>query len=260
MADLQKQKIDLFSETLPVTFIKQGEDRPFLILHGGSGPASMFGLATSLAQQAQTIAPIHPGFDGEPRPNWFTRISDLALAYLALIERLDLYNVIVIGNSVGGWIAAEMALRQSPRLTGAVLLDAVGIESDRMEQPIADPMKFAPAERLALVFHDPKRFASAPPSPEAAAKMVVNQQTLQVYAGDPFMHDPSLKMRLAQIAIPTLVVWGESDRIVDVAYGRRYASNIPGARFELVSQAGHLPQIEQADVVVQMIRNFAAQC
>lgn len=259
MPDLQKQTIKLFAGTLPLTFINQGEGRTFLLLHGGAGPASMAGLANTLAQQAQTILPIHPGFDGEPRPEWFTRIGDLALAYLALIEQLDLVNVVVIGNSVGGWIAAEMAVRQSPRLAGAVLLNAVGIDSDPQERPIVDPMKLAPAERAAHVFHDPKRFAAAPPSPEAATQMAANQQALLVYAGDPFMHDPALRTRLAQITIPTLVAWGESDRIVDVAYGRRYASSISGARFEVVAQAGHFPQIEQQDVVVQLIHKFTSQ-
>lgn len=259
MADIQAQKIDLFSETLPLAFTRQGNGRAFLILHGGAGPASVAGLAEALAQEAQIIVPIHPGFNGEPRPDWFRRIDDLVLAYLELIERLALTNVVVIGNSVGGWIAAEMALRQSPRLAGIVLLNAVGIDTGAAERPIVDPMKLAPAERAALSFHDPQRFAVAPSGPEAAAAMASNQQTLRVYAGEPFMHDPALRMRLAHISVPTLVAWGESDRIVDAAYGQRYASSIPGARFELVAEAGHFPQIEQRDGVVQLIRNFIAQ-
>jgi pimeloyl-ACP methyl ester carboxylesterase len=259
MTGLQKQKIELFSETLPLAFTNQGQGRAFLILHGGAGPASMSGLADVLAQDAHAIVPTHPGFDGEPRPDWFARIDDLVLAYLALIDHLSLSNVVVVGNSVGGWIAAEMALRKSPRLAGIVLLNAVGIDTGSVERPIADPMKLAPAERSALAFHDPKRFAVAPSSPEAAAAMAANQQTLRVYAGDPFMHDPSLRMRLAHISIPALVAWGESDHIVDVAYGQRYASSIPGARFELVSEAGHFPQIERRDVVVQLIHNFITQ-
>lgn len=258
MTNLQQQKLNLFSETLPLAFTNQGNGRAFLILHGGAGPASLAGLAGVLAQEAQVIVPIHPGFNGEPRPDWFRRVDDLVLAYLALIERLALTNVVVIGNSVGGWIAAEMALRQSPRLAGIVLLNAVGIDTGSAERPIVDPMKLAQAERGALSFHDPKRFALAPSGPEAAAAMASNQQTLRVYAGDPFMHDPSLKARLAHISIPALVAWGESDRIVDVAYGQRYASSMPGARFELIAEAAHFPQIERPDVVVQLIRNFVA--
>jgi pimeloyl-ACP methyl ester carboxylesterase len=259
MAGLQKQKVALFSETLRLAFTNHGEGRAFLILHGGAGSASVSGLADVLAQDAHAIVPTHPGFDGEPRPDWFARIDDLVLAYLALIEQLTLSNVVVVGNSVGGWIAAEMALRKSPRLAGIVLLDAVGIDTGSVERPIVDPMKLAPAERSALAFHDPQRFAIAPSGPEAAAAMANNQQTLRVYAGEPFMHDLTLRVRLAQMSIPALVAWGESDRIVDVAYGQRYASSIPGARFELVPEAAHFPQIERLDVVVQLIHTFITQ-
>jgi len=256
---MRKQNIALFAETLRLAFTSQGEGRALLILHGGAGPASMAGLADVLAQDAHTIIPTHPGFNGELRPDWFARINDLALAYLALIERLALSNVVVIGNSVGGWIAAEMALRNSPRLAGIVLLNAVGIDTGSVEHPIVDPMPLAPAERAALSFHDPQRFAFAPSGPDAAAAMAANQQTLRVYAGDPFMHDPALRMRLAQMPIPALLAWGESDRIVDVAYGQRYANSIPGAHFERVPEAGHFPQIEQRDLVVQLIQHFIAQ-
>src|SRR5262245_23827510 len=109
MAASQKQNIDLLSETLRLALTSQGKGSAFLILHGGAGPASVAGLANALAQEAQTIVPTHPGFNGEPRPDWFRRIDDLVLAYLALIEHLNLANVVVVGNSVGGWIAAEMA-------------------------------------------------------------------------------------------------------------------------------------------------------
>lgn len=256
---MPQQTIDLFSETLRIAFMHQGSGRAFLVLHGGAGPASVGGLSNALAEGAQTVVPTHPGFSGEARPDWFKRIDDLVLAYLVLIEQLDLSNVVVVGNSVGGWIAAEMALRQSPRIAGMVLLNAVGIDTGSAEHPIGDPMKLPPAERAAFSFHDPQRFALAPSGPDAAAAMLRNQETLRVYAGDPFMYDPSLRTRLAQIAIPTLVMWGESDRIVDVAYGQRYASSIPNARFELVTEAGHFPHIEQQDAVVRSIRTFTSQ-
>lgn len=80
--------IQLFAETLPLAINDQGNGRAFLVLHGGAGPASMLGLAGALARQA--------------RPDRFTRIDDLVLAYLALLEKLNLSNVIVVGNSVGG--------------------------------------------------------------------------------------------------------------------------------------------------------------
>ncbi|PTL81071.1 alpha/beta fold hydrolase [Vitiosangium sp. GDMCC 1.1324] len=255
---VQKQEVELFSETLRLAFTDEGEGRPFLLLHGGAGPASMSGLGGALAKHARAIIPTHPGFNGQPRPDRFARIDDLVLAYLSLLERLDLRNVVVVGNSVGGWIAAELALRKSPRIAGIVLLNAVGIDTGRADRSIVDPMKLAPAERSAVSFHNPARFAFAPSGPEAAAAMAHNQQTLRVYAGEPFMHEPTLRSRLAQLSVPALVAWGESDRIVDVDYGQLYAHSMPGARFERLREAGHFPQIEQLDEVVRLIGDFSA--
>ena len=255
--NLQKQQAILFSGTVRLAYTDRGEGRAFLLLHGGAGPASLMGLGGALAMGARVVTPTHPGFDGEPRPDRFARIDDLVTAYLALIERLALERVVVVGNSVGGWIAAEMALRGSPRIAGIVLLDAVGIDTGSPERSIADPARLAYADLLAMSFHDPERFAVAP-GPDAAATMAQNQRTLRVYAGQPFMHDPTLGARLAEMSTPTLIVWGESDRIVDVDYGRRYAAFIPGSRFEVVPNAAHFPQIERLDDTRRLIEDFTA--
>lgn len=216
----------------------------------------MAALGAALATGARVVTPTHPGFDGEPRPDRFARVDDLVLAYLALIERLALERVVVVGNSMGGWIAAEMALRRSPRVAGIVLLNAVGIDPGPEGSGIADPTKVPPAERAKLAFHDPARFAIAPADPAAAAVMAQNQQTLRVYAGEA-MHDPTLRARLAEASTPALVAWGASDRIVDADYGRRFAASIPGARFELVPEAGHFPQIERLERTARLVADFA---
>ncbi|XXX81472.1 alpha/beta hydrolase [Sorangium sp. So ce134] len=114
-----------------------------------------------------------------------------------------------------------------------------------------------PEGRLALSFHDPARFAARLASPESAKHMPDNQRALRVYAGEPFMHDPTLRARHGQLSVPSLVVWGESDRIVDLEYGRRYAASMPGSVFKPVSGAGHFPQIERADEVIQVLTSFA---
>lgn len=246
----------LLAETLELSFSDHGTGRPYLLLHGGAGPQSMNGLAEAMQKNYRSIVPIHPGFAGKPRPDEFGRISDLALAYLALLERLDLQDVVIVGNSVGGWIAAEMALRHSPRVAGVVLVNACGIDTGSPTRHIVDPMKLAPADRAALAFHDPARYALAPSTPEALAEMAENQRTLRIYAGEPFMHDPSLHARLSRMPVASLVIWGESDGIVDVEYGQRFAAAMPDARFEVVPQAGHFPHIEQLDKVAGLIDAF----
>ena len=141
-------------------------------------------------------------------------MAGLAALYRGLLDDLGLEDVTVIGNSVGGWIAAEMALLGSPRISGIVLLDAVGIEVEG--HPVADVSGLSLPEIQALSFHDPTPFRVDPATIPDAQKaiMAANGAALAVYAGSPAMADPTLLGRLSGIAIPTLVLWGESDQIV----------------------------------------------
>ena len=248
------QHIDLFagSLSLAVTDVGKGE-RHYLLLHGGAGPMSMSGLSTSLSSRgARVVVPTHPGFAGEPRPERFSRVEDLVLTYLALIEKLGVSNLVVVGSSFGAWLALELALRCSPAIAAVVALNGVGIDTEGTDLNILDLTALPPPERAAYAFHNPAKFAVLPTGPQAAAIMAANQASLRVYAG-PTMNDPTLRARLSGIKVPTLVVWGLSDRIVTEGYGRRLAESIPGARMELVKEAGHFPQIEKLDEVTNLI-------
>jgi pimeloyl-ACP methyl ester carboxylesterase len=226
-----------------------------LLLHGGAGPQSVAGFAQLLGQSDHTrvFTPTHPGFGGTPRPDRLHDVTGLAALYTRLLDDLGLEDVTVIGNSVGGWIAAEMALLQSPRISGLVLLDAVGIEVEG--HPVADVSGLSVARIQSLSFHDPTPFRLDPATIPDAQKaiMAANGAALAVYAGSPAMADPTLLGRLEGIAIPTLVLWGESDRIVDSTYGRAYAEAIHSARFEVLPATGHMPQMETPDLVLQTI-------
>src|SRR5436309_1350171 len=111
---------------LKLTITEAGTGRPVLILHGGGGPFTVASIADHLSQTMYTIMPTHPGWNGTDRPNWFSSLDDLALAYLQYLENNGLHNVLVIGSSLGGWIGAEMALADGAGLiTGLILIDAV---------------------------------------------------------------------------------------------------------------------------------------
>lgn len=250
-------RLESFADGLTVRMSEHGSGRPILVLHGGAGSQSMMGLASALSRCARVILPIHPGFEGEPRPDWFNSIDDLAFAYLDLLERLDLRDVLVVGSSMGGWIASTMALRDTTRLSGLVLLDAAGIQVDG--HPVADVSILTPAELSALSFYNPAAFQVDPAtiSPEQAALRVANIKTLYVYDQGLGMADPKLRRRLRRVHIPVLVVWGENDGIIDPEYGRAYAQSFPNARFELIPQAGHLPQLEQPERVLSLVSEFA---
>ncbi|HEY2304611.1 MAG TPA: alpha/beta hydrolase [Streptosporangiaceae bacterium] len=243
---------------LDVTADDRGEGRPFLLLHGGGGPQTVTGFAELLATKgpARVITPTHPGFGGTPRPDGLTDMAGLAALYRELLDRLGLDNVTVIGNSIGGWIAAELALLGSPRISGLVLVDAVGIEVEG--HPVTDFFALSLDELARLSYHDPAAFRIDPAAMTEAqrAGMAANRAALQVYAGQR-MGDPSLRDRLAAIACPTLIIWGDADRIADPDYGRAYAAAIPGARFELLTQTGHLPQLETPEQLLRTVWGFA---
>jgi len=246
-----------FADGLTIRVDEGGSGRPILVLHGGGGPQTVAGIASGLSK-AHVLVPTHPGFAGEPRPEWFDSIDDLALAYLDLLERLDLHDVLVIGSSMGGWVASAMALRDTTRrLSGLVLVDAGGIQVDG--HPIADVSTLTPDELAALSFHNPAAFRVDPAtiSPEQAAARAANVRALYVYDQGQGMGDLKLRRRLRRVSIPVLVVWGESDRVIDPEYGRAYAQSFPNARFELIPEAGHLPQIEQPERLLTLVRKFA---
>ena len=238
---------------LTVALDRRGDGSALLLLHGGAGPASMIPLLTSL-DGFETVLPTHPGFDATERPAWMTSIVDLAECYLALLAQLGLQNVVVIGNSAGGWIAAEMAARQPSTLAGVILVDAVGLEPTESTGPIVDPRSMPPQDLIKLSFSDPTKARS--PSPAAAEQRQANQRVLATYAGEPFMHDPTLPQRLARITVPSLVLWGRQDGIVTPEYGGEYARQIPHARLQMIEEAGHLPQIEQPERTAHAIRDF----
>ncbi|MTD57950.1 alpha/beta fold hydrolase [Amycolatopsis pithecellobii] len=246
--------------TVEVTVDVQGEKgHPFLLLHGGGGPQTVTGFAALLAEQrpARVFTPLHPGFGGTARPDWLTDVQTLAKIYAQLLEQLDLSDVAVVGNSIGGWIAAELAVLGSDRITSVTLVNAVGIAVPG--HPIADAASLTPPELAKLSFYDPSKFKFDPNAltEEQRAVAAANQVAMAVYSGPHAMADPTVTDRLAKINYPTLVAWGAGDEVVDADYGRAYAAAIPGAEFRLLEGTGHLPQVETPEEFLPVVWDFA---
>ncbi|MGW4525349.1 alpha/beta fold hydrolase [Amycolatopsis sp. NPDC004378] len=261
--------VDVRVGDLSVRVEDRGAGRPVLLLHGGAGPASVAGLAGLLAARGtRVLAPVIPGFDGTAASDAVADVPALARLFRALLGELGVHDVLVAGNSVGGWIAAQMGVdEQAARDTGDVsahrvgrlaLLDPMGITVDG--HPITD-LSATPPDKLAdVVFHSPDRFRLDPAllPPERLAAMQGDAVALNRYAGDPYMHDPALRARLEAVRLPVRVVWGESDGVADLSYGRAYAAafageNDEGAEFTVVRGAGHQPQLEQPDRVAELV-------
>jgi pimeloyl-ACP methyl ester carboxylesterase len=240
-----------------VEVTEYGAGRPFLLLHGGAGPQSVAGFGEMLAAAgSRAIVPAHPGFDGTVRPEYLHSMRGLALTYTRLLDELDLTGVTVIGNSVGGWIAAEMAIQATARTTGVVLVDAGGLQLE--DHPGADFFALTPEQVTEMAYFQPEKFrvdVAALPD-EAKAAMAGNRAALQAYTADG-MTDPSLLGELSSVRVPVLVVWGAADRIYPLEHGEAFAKAIPDARLVVLDKAGHLPQLEAPSALLAAVLDFA---
>jgi pimeloyl-ACP methyl ester carboxylesterase len=248
-------RIEPMANGLSLNLDESGQGKPVLILHGGAGPVSVANFSATMAQGRHAITPTHPGFAGTAQPEWLDSVEKLAAVYLELLEQRNLQDVLIIGFSVGGWIAASMAAQNSKRLAGLVVVNAVGIKVEG--HIVADVFSMTPAELSAHAFHDPEKFRVDPSRlpPGHAAMMAANMKALAIYGGK--MQDAQLRARLAAVTVPALVVWGESDRIAPAAYGRAFAESFAHGRFAPVAECGHMPQMEQPAALLKLVQEFA---
>jgi len=228
-----------------------------LVLHGGGGPVTVAPIAAHFAPDSHVLAPTHPGWNGTPRPDWIVDIPSLAAVYLQLLANRGLTDVLVVGSSIGGWIATQMAADDTEgRIGRIVIIDGAGI--DVPGEPVVNFAELSPREQAEHSWHDPDKFFVDPSNlpPERIAAQRANMQTMGALTAAHGMSDPELQARLGGIRIPALVLWGDSDRVFTPGYGRAYAAALGNARFELVADAGHLPQLEQPVATFSAIDGF----
>ena len=227
--------------------LRRGSGRPILALHGFDtiDPAAPF--LDLLGRHGEIVAPASPGFGQSPRPKDFDTVYDLVHLYLAALDALPGDKVTLLGFSFGGWLAAEVAAACSHRLDKLVLVDPLGIKISERETPdILDIFNKSPDEVRQCSWHDLDRFAPDynAMSDEALVVHARDREALCLYAWRPYMYNAQLPRWLARIAVPTLLVWGASDRVVTPDYGRAYSRLIPGSRLAVIEEAGHHPEIE----------------
>lgn len=235
-----------------------------LVLHGGGGPRTVAPIVGHLAASRSVHAPTHPGWEGTDRPESIATIAELASAYLTRLRDHGERDVLVVGSSIGGWIALEMAVqaaadeRSAGVLGSVVVIDTVGVVVEG--EPIADFFALDARGLAEVAWHDPERGYQDPAlaTEEQRAVLRSNGQTMAVLAGRG-MSDPSLLERLASVEVPTLVVSGASDRVVTVGHGRAVAAAVPGAAFAEVPAAGHLPHLEAPEATWAVLDPFVAQ-
>ena len=214
-----------------ITLMRGGAGRPLLMLHGAGGAGSWLPYMADLAARHDVIVPEHPGFGASDTPDWLDTIPDLANFYLDFLDQLDLKNVDLVGFSLGGWIAAELAARNTSRLASLTLVAAAGIHVKGVAQ--VDSFLRNDEQRVRDFFHDPKRadeMLKHLARPELEDVNLKNRTTTAKLIWQPRGYDPHLHKWLHRIDVPTLLVWGDDDRLFPKDYAFAYQRLIPGSQ------------------------------
>ena len=236
-----------------------GQGRPVLFLHGAGGFDQGQPFVAPLSQKYRLIAPSHPGFGQSALPDWLDSVDDIAHVHLELLDRLKLKEVDLIGCSIGGWIAAEIASKVPERLKKLVLLSPVGVKTGPVDKlDIPDIFAMPQADVQKLIYHDPAKAAvdTAKMTDEQLAVMFRNRETLALLVWEPWMHNTKLKRRLHRISAPALFIRGASDGLVSDAYVQAYAKLLPNARTMTIPAAGHVPHLEQPAAFTSAVTGF----
>jgi pimeloyl-ACP methyl ester carboxylesterase len=248
----------------PTVVMSGGTGTPFVFLHSTLGESSLWlPFYQTWAKQFRVVVPTHPGFGKSGGFDQIANIEDMAFHYVELFDALGLEEVVLGGVSLGGWIAAEFAVRWPERVKRLWIADAPGlwVEGD----PFPDLFRIMQDRDQVrrLLFHDPDSHMARlviedHPDEE---KMMAGYQSLTVLARLVWErpYDPKLAARLHRVQCPTLLVWGANDKLVPPSHGEAYRQHLPQAEFKRIADCGHLPMFEREAEFVETIARFASE-
>jgi pimeloyl-ACP methyl ester carboxylesterase len=242
---------------IAVRTLRDGKGEPLLYLHGADGLPVWPPFFEKLAERYDVLVPEHPGFGVSDNPAWIRNVADLAMYYLDFLDGLGAAKVHLIGHSLGGWVAAELAVRNATQLASLTLLAPAGIRVKGI--PSGDDFIWAADETARNLFHDQK-FAEAmlarAPTEHDADLVLTDRFMAAKFGWEPRWFNPALERWLHRIRVRTLVLWGENDKILPSAYAKVWRERVPDVRVEIIPKCGHLPQVEQADIAAKHILGF----
>jgi pimeloyl-ACP methyl ester carboxylesterase len=241
---------------VPVHLLTGGSGPPLVYLHGVAPAGEWLPVHAALAELFTVYAPDHPGFGLTDRPDWLQGMDDLVVHYDELFRILGLASPALVGFSLGGWLAAELAVYYPQRFSGLVLLNAAGLHRD--DALIPDLPALAGEELSRALFHDAaaaRAYFANRNDPERQTRTYRALTTTALLAWNPWF-DPQLSRRLRRIQVPTLALWGEHDRLISPLYGETYRDLIPGARLEILPHCGHMAPLERPEAVARSIAEF----
>jgi pimeloyl-ACP methyl ester carboxylesterase len=228
-----------------------GAGDPLLFLHGASGAPVVMPFMEKLAQRFDVLVPEHPGWGRSDEPEWLENIHDVAYFYLDFLREQKLSGVTIVGSSMGGWIAMEMAVRDTSRIKSLVLVSPAGIAAPGVLP--ADIFLLPPEELVRNLFFDEKLAQARLAQPEDVDISLKNRHTTARLAWEPRLHDPHLGKWLHRIEVPVKIVWGREDRILPVGFVDEFKRLMPRAQVHILEKCGHLPHAEKADEFVEIV-------
>jgi pimeloyl-ACP methyl ester carboxylesterase len=228
-----------------------GKGEPLLFLHGASGAPVVMPFMEKLAQRFDVLVPEHPGYGKSDEPEWLENIHDVAYFYLDFIKELGLKNLTLVGSSMGGWIAMEIAVRDTSRLKSLVLVSPAGIAAPGVRP--ADIFLMPPEVLVRNLFVDQKLAEARLAAPEDVDVALKNRHTTARLAWEPRLHDPFLPKWLHRIDVPVKIIWGREDRILPVGISKELKRLMPGAELHVMDDVGHLPHAERVDEFVDIV-------
>ena len=240
-----------------VAMRRGGRGEPVLFLHGADGLPDWPQFLDTLAQTFEVIVPDLPGFGQSAAPEFVDDISDVAYLLMDLVEQLGLTSVRIIGHSLGGWAALEMAVRSCARIHSLTLIAPAGIHVKG--SPKADIYMIDPDEQARLAYADPELGAQAAERvtiTKHQEQAILNRIASARLGWNPRLYNPRLSRWLHRVSVPVLILWGDTDRIIPPVYGETFAAFMPGAKLVTIARAGHLPHVEKRDEVTRLIADF----
>jgi pimeloyl-ACP methyl ester carboxylesterase len=237
-----------------VTHRECGSGPPLLFLHGAGGTGTVLPWVQRFAATHRVLVPDHPSFGESSDAPWLDNIHDLAYYYLDYCDALGLRDVHLVGTSLGGWLALELAVREPARFAAITLIGASGIRPGDIAT--GDLFLWSPVERVQNLVCDPAlaaRILAVPQTEAQQAAALRNHFATAKLAWEPRFFDPHLEKWLHRIRMPAHVIWGAEDRLFPVAYGRKLAASIPGAKFSTIANCGHLPHVEAPDALYELV-------
>ena len=241
---------------------RKGAGEPVMYLHGAGLTRRWLPFHEHLSQTVDLIAPEHLGFGDTPMPDWLDGFDDLVIHYADFLDALELDTVHLVGHSLGGWIAAELAVFFPDRFCSLQLIAPGGLRGSFLN----DPFRQDGSEALERVFNghaeDFPEYLEGGDRVEEIIQDYSELTTLARLAWNP-RYDPKLERRLPRVTTPTQVILPDEDRIMNATVMAKYASLVPGARLTQIPgdpiPTSHVPFVQEPRALANMLSEFITE-